>query len=146
MKFSISAECYPERPRHLPDGCKSAQDASRMAPIALKTPPRWLQERPRRLLDGSKSAYDASPTAPRALEMSPPCSQEAPGRVQDGSKMPEGVPKSFLDALINFQDASESTQNAPKRRPGQPQRSPGALREALCSISSAKWHAHKTGQ
>ena len=59
--------------------------------------------------------------------------------------MPEGVPKSFLDALISLTDASESTQNAPKRRPGRPQRSSSAFQEALCTIRSAKRHVHKTG-
>ena len=69
----------PRAPKtRLPDGSKSAQDASRTAPRAPKMPPGWFQEPPKMPLQWF---------------------QEASGRVLEDSKMPERMPKSLLRHL-----------------------------------------------
>ena len=156
MKFSMSATCCPVRPRRLPDGFKSTQDASRMAPRAPKTPLEWLQERPTHVPDGSRSAQDASQTAPGAPKTAPGVPKTPPGapktppirlqerlrRLPDGSRSAQDAPQSLQDTSKSFQDSSKRASGTTR---GGPQRSPSACQDAFCSTRPAREHDLKTG-
>ena len=138
----MSATCCPVRPRRLPDGFKSTQDASRMAPRAPKTPLEWLQERPRRVPDGSRSAEDGSRSAQDASRSTQDTSHTAPGALKTRPRRLQERPRRPPEPPRHLQELPRLFQEGPRNHSW---RSPSACQDAFCSTRPAREHDLKTG-